>query len=153
MTINLSAFLDTIGVSEGTSTNPKTKDGGYDVLFGGGIFTDYSDHPRQHITVNGITSTAAGKYQILAHIFDAYKALLSLPDFSPASQDAIASRIIQEQHALDDIDEGNIPTAIYQLASQWASFPGNSYGQHQQRLDFLIKTYQNSGGNLTNNGE
>lgn len=44
------AFLETIRVGEGTAGTM-----GYQTMFGGGIFTDFSDHSRQVIcrTVNG----------------------------------------------------------------------------------------------------
>ena len=42
------AFLDMLAWSEGIDNGrQKTRNHGYDVIVGGELFTDYSDHPRQ----------------------------------------------------------------------------------------------------------
>ena len=43
------AFLDMLAWSEGTDNghNQKTRNHGYDVIVGGELFTDYSDHPTR----------------------------------------------------------------------------------------------------------
>ena len=47
------AFLDMLAWSEGTDNGrQKTRNHGYDVIVGGELFTDYSDHPRKLITLN-----------------------------------------------------------------------------------------------------
>lgn len=149
MTPNLKAFLDMLSVSEGTAGKG---DNGYNVLYGGGLFNDYSDHPRRYLTfkINGkpVTSSAAGRYQILARYYDAYKRTLRLLDFSPASQDAIAIQMIRERSALSDIEAGRIATAIDKCRNIWASLPGAGYGQHEQRLDNLLDVYKAAGGVL-----
>lgn len=149
MSKNLTAFLDMLAVSEGTAGKG---DDGYNVLYGGGLFTSYDDHPRRYLTfkINGkpITSSAAGRYQILAKFYDAYKASLRLPDFSPASQDAIATQMIREQRALADIEAGDIETAIRKCRNIWASLPGAGYGQHEQKLEHLMAAYEAHGGAL-----
>ena len=44
----------------------KTRNHGYDVIVGGELFTDYSDHPRKLVTLNlELKSTGAGRYQLL----------------------------------------------------------------------------------------
>jgi len=146
---NLVAFLDTLAYSEGTDKpGQPTKDRGYDVLVGGGLFTGYADHPRKLIDLPrlGIKSTAAGRYQILARYFDVYKAQLKLPDFSPRSQDLIAIQLIHECKALDDIDAGRIADALGKCKSRWASLPGAGYGQHEHKLDTLIAVFKRRGG-------
>lgn len=147
MTPNQKAFLDTIAFSEGT---PKYGDqDGYNVIVGGGLFFDYSDHPRQLIQVRaGLKSTAAGRYQLLSRYFDAYKKQLQLPDFSPASQDAIALQQIRECRALDDIDAGRFDAAVKKCARIWASLPGAGYGQHENAISSLRVAYEKSGGVL-----
>ena len=43
------AFLDMLAWSEGTDNGrQKTRNHGYDVIVGGELFTDYSDHPHYH---------------------------------------------------------------------------------------------------------
>ena len=45
----------------------KTRNHGYDVIVGGELFTDYSDHPRKLVTLNPkLKSTGAGRYQLLS---------------------------------------------------------------------------------------
>ncbi|MCC7886454.1 lysozyme, partial [Escherichia coli] len=42
------AFLDMLAWSEGTDNGRQpTRNHGYDVIVGGELFTDYSDHPRK----------------------------------------------------------------------------------------------------------
>ena len=45
------AFLDMLAWSEGPITD-ETRNHGYDVIVGGELFTDYSDHPRKLVTLN-----------------------------------------------------------------------------------------------------
>lgn len=137
-----------ISHSEGTDRYGKER--GYNVLVGGTLFVGYADHPRVSVSLPslGIRSTAAGRYQVLARYFDAYKKQLSLPDFSPASQDAIALQQIKERGALKDVDAGNIRTAILKCKNIWASFPGSGYGQHENALDPLLAFYLKQGGML-----
>jgi muramidase (phage lysozyme) len=143
---NLSAFLTMIATSEGTAGKG---DDGYNVLVGGTLFTGYADHPRIKVDLgHGLVSTAAGRYQILERYYDAYKALLHLPDFSPASQDAIATQMIREHHALDDVEAGRFDAAVGEVAKIWASLPGAGYDQHENQLAYLRQSYTSAGGTL-----
>ena len=96
--------------SEGTDNGrQKTRNHGYDVIVGGELFTDYSDHPRKLVTLNPkLKSTGAGRYQLLSRWWDAYRKQLGLKDFSPKSQDAVALQQIKERGALPMIDRGDI---------------------------------------------
>ena len=145
--MNRDAFLSMISHSEGTDRYGNDK--GYNVLVGGTLFVSYADHPRVLVDLgHGLKSTAAGRYQVLARYFDAYKKQLGLKDFSPASQDAIALQQIKERGALADIDAGNIRTAIAKCKNIWASFPGAGYGQHENAIDPLLAFYIKAGGQL-----
>lgn len=151
MNPNRKAFLDMIAYSEGTDNGRQpTFNHGYDVLVGGGLFTDYADHPRKLIDLPRlkIKSTAAGRYQLLARYFDAYKKQLGLKDFSPESQDAIAMQQIKERKALPDIDAGNFSAAVNKCRNIWASLPGAGYGQHEQKMDVLQAAYIKAGGKV-----
>ena len=153
MSGNRSAFLDMLAWSEGTSTITDSDDG-YNVLCGATpehplLFESYADHPR--IYNSELDSTAAGRYQLLARYFDAYKQMLDLPDFSPASQDAIALRQIAERRALGDVDIGNLSLAILKCSTIWASLPGAPYGQRQNNLSDLRAVYLKAGGTLAPN--
>lgn len=139
-----------IAWSEGTSRIPGS-DNGYNVLVGATsqhplLFKSYADHPR--IINHALNSTAAGRYQLLARYFDAYKASLHLSDFSPASQDLIALQQIRECKALDDIDAGEISAAVNKCGRIWASFPGSPYGQRQNKISDLITIYEKAGGTI-----
>ena len=47
------AFLDMLAWSEGTDNGRQAEIPiGYDVIVGGELFTDYSDHPRKLVTLN-----------------------------------------------------------------------------------------------------
>lgn len=148
MSPNLKAFLDTIALSEGTKG---IGDDGYNVLVGGSLFDGYEDHPRKSIFLPklNIHSTAAGRYQVLARYFDVYKNQLGLPDFGHDSQDRIARQMISECHAFPDIESGNIADAIMKCGSRWASFPNNSYGQHQQTFGLLKQAFTDFGGTIS----
>jgi muramidase (phage lysozyme) len=142
---NLKAFLDTIAYAEGTDNQrQETKNHGYDVICGGSLFTDYSDHPRKLVRLKslGISSTAACRYQVLKRYYDHYKAQLKLPDFSPASQDRIAIQLIRECGAFADIEEGRIETALHKCRSRWASLPGAGYNQHEHSMEKLLDVFR-----------
>jgi len=151
---NLRAFLDMLAWSEGTSTSKYTRDRGYDIVVGGidspNTFSSYASHPAVLVTVNskGLKSTAAGRYQLLHRYWLAYRDLLKLPDFSPASQDAIAIQQIKERRALADIEAGRIESAIGKCANIWASLPGAGYGQREHKIADLLAAYAKAGGDL-----
>ena len=114
------AFLDMLAWSEGTDNGrQKTRNHGYDVIVGGELFTDYSDHPRKLVTLNPkLKSTGAGRYQLLSRWWDAaFK--YGLKDFSK-SQDAVALQQIKERGALPMIDRGDIRRAIDRCSNIWA---------------------------------
>lgn len=150
------AFLDMIAYSEGTDNGRQpTKDRGYDVIVGGKLFSDYSKHPGVYVKLNSkLTSSAAGRYQVLEKFAKHYMKQLGLPDFGPDSQDKIALQLIRECKALDDIDEGRIHKAIYKCRSRWASFPpppgaGKLYNQRAESIDKMLDVFKKAGGVVT----
>lgn len=140
---NLAAFLAMIAYSEGTASND-----GYRMLFGGRLFTSFADHPRQYIPFRNTTTSAAGRYQILARTWDTLRLRLNLPDFSPASQDAAAIELIRERGALNDVRAGRVAQAVAKVAKVWASLPGAGYDQPERKLSSLLAAYGNAGGTL-----
>ena len=107
------AFLDMLAWFEWNPDNgrQKTRNHGYDVIVGGELFTDYSDHPRKLVTLNPKLNHGAGRHQLLSRWWDAYrKQKLGLKDFSPKSQDAVALQQIKERGALLMIDRGGYPS-------------------------------------------
>jgi muramidase (phage lysozyme) len=152
MTKNEKALLDTIAHSEIGPALLAKSDNGYNVIVGSTpntphLFLSYADHPRQLIRLSAtLSSTAAGRYQILARYFDDYKQSLNLPDFSPDCQDRIALMQCHERGALDDINKGNFETAIARISNIWASLPGSNYGQHINKMADLKAFYITAGG-------
>ena len=73
------AFLDMLAWSEGTDNGrQKTRNHGYDVIVGGELFTDYSDHPRKLVTlIPNSNRWSAGRYQLLSRWWDAYRGSLA----------------------------------------------------------------------------
>lgn len=126
------ALLDTIAGSESP---------GYDVMYGGGKFQDFADHPRQPVPISsgpnaGKKSTAAGRYQFLGSTWDEVKNEAGLPDFSPESQDAGAWHLANKTYKAKtgrDLErdltnaKGN-PNAVAgigkMLSGVWTSLPG-----------------------------
>lgn len=147
---NLSAFLDVLAYSEGTSNSPTTRDDGYDQIVGRTRFDSYATHPNKLVALPrlGIKSTAAGRYQLLARYWIAYKARLKLADFSPESQDRIAIQQIRERKALPDIEAGRFDEAVAKVRNIWASLPGAGYGQHEHKLATLRDKFIHFGGAL-----
>ncbi|KAI3589322.1 Phage lysin, 1,4-beta-N-acetylmuramidase or lysozyme, Protein S in phage lambda [Cupriavidus sp. U2] len=121
---NVQAFSILVRTGEGTLGAD-----GYRTMFTGRLFDSYADHPRQAISANGITSTAAGAYQMLARTWDEMRAKYNLPDFSPASQDIAFVGLLRRRGALADVIAGRFEAAIRKCNREWASLPGSPYGQ------------------------
>ena len=139
MDSNIQAFLNTIGYSEGAN---------YNTLYGGNTFADYSTFPNVRVTLaNGDTTSAAGKYQFEAATWNGLQSSLSLPDFTPQSQDAAAIQLLKDNNAYDSIVNGDIVTAINNLGNIWASFPSSTEGQPGGKtLQQLTDYYTSQGG-------
>lgn len=162
MTPNQKAYLDMLSFSEGTcyGKHPTTNQDGYDVIVTGAdgvpeLFTDMSQHPfannrpAKKINSSGLYSTASGRYQFMKRDWMYYKNMLHLPDFGPVSQDRWALQLIAERGAIQLIEQGNIPQAIFRCKNLWASLPGAGYaGQHENRLQPLLDHYVQCGGKL-----
>lgn len=108
----------------------------YNVVYGGGRFTDFSDHPRKAVPITsgpnaGKTSSAAGLYQFLAPTWDETARELGLKDFSPESQDAAAWHLAAKTYErktgrdlLADLQAGRTQDIAPALAGVWTSIPG-----------------------------
>jgi lysozyme len=138
---NVQAFLAMIRRGEGTS-GPN----GYRTLFGGGLFDSYAAHPNRAVSGGGLTSTAAGAYQILYRTWVEIAALYSLPDFSPQSQDVAAVALIKRRGALADVQAGRWQQAIAKCSKEWASLPGSPYGQPTISMATALQVIANNGG-------
>lgn len=155
---NRAAFLMAIRAAEGTA-GPD----GYRVMFGGGLFDGWADHPRiahQFTDRAGrkLWTSAAGAYQFMAispipggkstrvDTWDRLRAKLGLPDFSPASQDAAALELVRECGALGDVDAGRLADAVGKCRRVWASLPGAGYSQPERSLAWVAERFVQAGG-------
>ena len=150
---SIGAFLDLIGISEGTYTSPATHNAGYDIIVSGidglNSFADYSAHPfaagRPAIVVRTaptlLESTASGRYQITLPTWKEITATWTSKIFIPQAQDTAALELLKQCRALNFIDTGNITAAIEAACDTWASFPGNSYGQGGRTIKWLLDKY------------
>jgi muramidase (phage lysozyme) len=145
---NVAAFLDMLAHSEGTDNGrQRTKCVGYDVLVGGGLFTDFTRHPGRLVRLSpSLSSTAAGRYQFLRRTWSEVAALLKLADFMPASQDVACVQLLKRRRAFELVQVGRFDEAVRACAKEWASLPGAGYGQHEQKLERLRKAYTDAGG-------
>ncbi|MGV1143069.1 hypothetical protein ACV56Z_00040 [Staphylococcus aureus] len=95
------AFLDMLAWSEGTDNGrQKTRNHGYDVIVGGELFTDYSDHPRKLVTlIPKLKSTGAGRFHFFRW-WDAYRERLGLKDFLSEKSGRCGIAAVKERGAL-----------------------------------------------------
>lgn len=166
--VNVAAALDVVAWSEIGLDLLSQSDDGYNVFVGSVsgkpiLSNSYADHPMRLVTYklkSGATvqGSAWGRYQILKRFWSHYKALLKLPDASPVSQDKYAIQQFKEQGALTLFQQGKFEDAIHKIANIWASMPGAGYKhegtdeqQHENKMDALLKVYQEKGGLLVPN--
>ena len=122
-------------------TDVRKPNHGYDVIVGGELFTDYSDHLTQ--TCHAKPKTQINRRRTLPASFPLVgclpQAAACLKDFSPKSQDAVALQRIKERGALPMIDRGDIRQAIDRCSNIWASLPGAGYGQFEHGRSLIAK--------------
>lgn len=148
---NLKAFLDMLAWSEGTSRMPGS-DNGYNVLVGSTsshplFFDSYATHPN--ILNHALDSTAAGRYQIIHPTFVSLCSHFGFTDFAPDTQDRMAIDLITGRSAMPFIESGNFALAVQKCATEWASLPGGTSGQHENQLAQLQQVYLDAGGSLS----
>lgn len=143
---NVQAFLRVIREGETSQT-----DDAYYTLVGGGRFETLDDHPRRLVYIQpALKSSAAGAYQFLTRTWDECRAALALPDFSQVSQDLAAVYLTLRRGALEDVIAGRLDTAIAKCAKEWASLPGDAYGQGGISAGRAREVYLRYGGTLEN---
>ena len=131
--------------SEGTDNGrQKTRNHGYDVIVGGELFTDYSDHLRKR---HAKPKTQINRRRTLPASFPLVGCLRSSLAWKTSlrSQDAVALQQIKERGALPMIDRGDIRQAIDRCSNIWASLPGAGYGQFEHKADSLIAKFKAGG--------
>ena len=151
----LAAFLFAIQACE-TGLNAARSGASYTTFYGGSQFSDLSNHPvltgeKSGVPLSdrvcaaagygpGCVSTAAGAYQINLPTWREFGA--DLPDFSPASQDEAARRIVERTGALDALLNGDVETAFALASSRWASLPGSRAGQSPKSMNYALAAYE-----------
>ena len=123
----------------------------YNVKFGGGTFDDYSRHPDQVMSSNGLNSAAAGAYQFMPSTWKGVSEKVGLQDFGPEAQEMAGRELL--------VGRGVDPDRVYvsfedfnnnfliPLAPEFASVPkadGKSYysGQTAKSALALWEYYQ-----------
>jgi muramidase (phage lysozyme) len=136
---NVRAFLDTIGYAEGTGDD-------YNIIFTFARFSSFADHPRIIKCSYGLCSDAAGRYQFLSTTWDNLANRLSLPDFSPESQDRAAVLLLKDAGVYGTVSNianyDDFSYAAYRVGTTWASFPGSPYGQPKHSASTLYSKFK-----------
>ena len=132
------ALLDTIAWAEGAD---------YNILYGGGTFSDFRDHPRKKITKWGFTSSASGRYQFNIPTHDGMKKRGYFSSgFGPEEQDKAALGLIKGEGVTQKDLEDYLKNKIFKyiakkITGRWASIPGNTYEQGTRSLPSLQKKF------------
>lgn len=121
--VEVSTYMDVIAWCEGTYPD------GYNIMFTGATFSDFSDHPRQIQSGGGYSSDAAGRYQFLSTTWDSVAGSLGLTDFSPKSQNIAGWQLAKNRGVTSDDILADPVAALKEAAGEWASLPGSPYGQ------------------------
>jgi len=122
-----------ISGAEGTILGGKP---GYNVMFGGGRFSDLSRHPDRVVRTPNYSSAAAGAYQFMPGTWGEVKSKLGLTDFGPQSQDlGMLQKVRQRLMPIGGLaaltKAGTLTPEIQAaLAPEWASFPTQSGSSH-----------------------
>lgn len=126
--------------------------GDYRVIYGGGHFEDYSQHPNIRVpffnpkTQKNDYSTAAGAYQITWPTWNTILRNAGAGDFSPASQDAAAVWLLKLNGALAPVMAGDFQTGIELASKTWASLPYTDSKQRHVTLSDAQAVYTQHGG-------
>ena len=142
------AFLDMLAWSEGIDNGrQKTRNHGYDVIVGGELFTDYSDHPRKLVTLNP-------KLNQQAPDATSFFPVGGMPTASSLAWKTSLRKVRTLWHCSRlrawrciMIDRGDIRQAIDRCSNIWASLPGAGYGQFEHKADSLIAKFKEAGVN------
>jgi len=141
--MNIKAFLNTLKYFEhGGNTGNEV----YYIRNGGSRIASLQKHPGCSRGRGG-TSSASGAYQFTCGTWAALQLKLSLPDFSPASQDKAAVAKIHERGALKFIEAGNITAACAKLRNEWSSLPGGR--EPQGSINTVKQVFESFGGTVT----
>ena len=143
------AFLDMLAWSEGIDNGrQKTRNHGYDVIVGGELFTDYSDHPRKLVTLNlKLKSTGADATSFFPVGGMPTASSLAWKTFSEKSGRCGIKQIGRANLTYDWswwYPSGNRPLQQY----LGLLLPGAGYGQFEHKADSLIAKFKEAGGTV-----
>lgn len=161
----IAAFLQVIRRAEHTYAIYR---GGLDYVttYGNGVFRSFADHPAitgemtpvrlpdEYCAKAGINapcySTAAGAYQINKPTWNDFRQAGQwgpyLSDFSPASQDEAALRILYQIGAIALLDNNDLAGAIAKASTRWASLPRSLSGQPKRTFAEVASWYNENLG-------
>ncbi len=155
---NRAAFLFMIRACEHVYPRDVLNNDCYNIFYAGSRFDNMSDHPvitkeKRGVVLPdsmcaasglnpGCVSTAAGAYQIIKPTWIRVRSAGPyLEDFSVASQDEAALRLLDECGALALIDNGDINGAIQRASKVWASLPGSTAQQNPKKVEFAMNRF------------
>lgn len=159
---NIAAFLKMLRFSEHDYSKVVTG-ADYNTFVGNTAFTNFADHPvltgeKKAIRNSAATckrvgypsgvcfTTAAGAYQFIVPTWQNLRAIEPrLPDFSPASQDEAARRLLDQIGAENMIRDGNFKGALAVASKVWDSLPGSG-NANARTLDYVTAQYREAGG-------
>lgn len=141
-------WLSAISFAEGTYR--KGQGPQYNIMFGGGTFSDLSRHPDTVVKKPGIASSAAGAYQFMPGTWAGVSKKLGLKGFGPTEQNLAALELIR-QRGIDPRKDPITPQTVAKLAPEWAGLPtleGKSYYPNQsvKRFADIQNFLKTSGG-------
>jgi muramidase (phage lysozyme) len=157
------AFLRTIRTLE-HSPQAVARGDDYTTFYGGGHFTDLTNHPVLTGEMRGVplpramciaagysdgvcVSTAAGAYQFIVPTWSDVRGISPrLPDFSVQSQDIAAVRLLKKTGALQSVLSDDIDGALRLASSRWASLPYSTARQNPKSIMYALSTYQRNLG-------
>jgi len=132
------AVLNTIAFAEGTAGRGQD---GYNVGFGYNLFSSCRRHPDTVWRTPGYASAAAGRYQFMPATW----AGLRLATFEPENQERGGIKLVERRGVMlpsgRSMTSTEFSNAMRKIANEWASIPGNSYGQPVKTMSELRATY------------
>lgn len=88
-----------------------------------------------------LLSTASGRYQFILNSWEKVAKLIHAGTFSPLNQDLAAIQVLHNLNAVQSILGGYYIEAVHMCCEEWASFPGNLFGQPTHTDNELAKQY------------
>lgn len=153
----ISAFLYMIRSCEHVYPRDVVSNAAYSIFYGGQRFYNFADHPTitgelRPVKLSdavcaasglgpGCVSSAAGAYQFIRPTWTRLRDKYGIPDFSPASQDEAATRLLDELGVTQLLREGDVTGAIALASGTWASLPGSKAQQGPKTALYALDRY------------